>query len=134
MRIPVSFAKCPFRPYTQRSESTKMANKNVTTSCHLTRCLAFWPACNLSLKLTPPSTLLRYRSSLSHLLPDYGCLILSPANIWRKASSLFQGDGNIVDTVFQLQRSRQGHSSLADILFGLRQRDTGVRIHFPTFT
>ena len=87
---------------------------------------------------------LRYRSSLSSILPDYGCLILSPANIWRKDSSIFQSDGNIVDTVrqvhmyiqytkpvpapqvFQLQRSREGHSSLADIMFGLRQRDTGM--------
>ena len=87
----------------------------------------------------------RYRSSLSSILPDYGCLILSPANIWRKDSSIFQSDGNIVDTVrrplcmctvyktcfmppqvFQLQRSREGHSSLADIMFGLRQRDTGM--------
>ena len=41
----------------------------------------------------------RYRSSLSSILPDYGCLILSPANIWRKDSGLFQSDGNIVDTV-----------------------------------
>merc|ERR1711971_1483041 len=24
----------------------------------------------------------RYRSSLSSILPDYGCFILSPANIW----------------------------------------------------
>ena len=68
----------------------------------------------------------RYRSTLSSILPDYGCLILSPANIWRKDSSLFQSDGNIVDTVFQLQRSREGHSSLADIMLGLRQRDTGM--------
>ena len=68
----------------------------------------------------------RYRSSLSPILPDYGCLILSPANIWRKDSSLFQSDDNIVDTVFQLQRSREGHSSLADIMLGLRQRDTGM--------
>ena len=68
----------------------------------------------------------RYRSSLSALLPDYGCLVLSPANIWRRDSSIFQSDANLVDTVFQLQRSREGHSSLADLMFGLRQRDTGI--------
>ena len=65
-------------------------------------------------------------SSLSALLPDYGCLVLSPANIWRRDSSIFQSDANLVDTVFQLQRSREGHSSLADLMFGLRQRDTGI--------
>ena len=68
----------------------------------------------------------RYRSPLAHVLPDYGCLILSPSNIWRKASSVFQDDASIVDTVFNFQRSREGHSSLADLMFGLRQRDTGL--------
>jgi len=68
----------------------------------------------------------RYRASLAHLLPDYGCLILSPANIWRKDPTTYQEDGNIVDTVFNFQRSREAHSSLADIMFGLRQRDTGL--------
>ena len=73
-----------------------------------------------------PDSSPRYRSTLSALLPDYGCLVLSPANIWRRDSSLFQSDANLVDTVFQLQRSREGHSSLADLMFGLRQRDTGI--------
>ena len=73
-----------------------------------------------------PDSSPRYRSSLSALLPDYGCLVLSPANIWRRDSSIFQSDANLVDTVFQLQRSREGHSSLADLMFGLRQRDTGI--------
>merc|ERR1719369_792078 len=68
----------------------------------------------------------RFRAFLSHLLPDYGCLILSPANIWGKDPTTYQEDGNIVDTVFNFQRSREGHSSLADIMFGLRQRDTGL--------
>ena len=30
------------------------------------------------------------RASLAHILPDYGCLILSPANIWRKDPVQFQ--------------------------------------------
>ena len=68
----------------------------------------------------------RYRSSLANLLPDYGCLILSPANIWRRDPTSYQEDANIVDTVFNFQRSREGHSSLADLMFGLRQRDTGL--------
>ena len=68
----------------------------------------------------------RYRSSLAHLLPDYGCLILSPANIWRRDPTSYQEDATIVDTVFNFQRSREGHSSLADLMFGLRQRDTGL--------
>ena len=50
----------------------------------------------------------RYRSSLSSILPDYGCLILSPANIWSKDPATFQLDTAIVDTVFSFQRSREG--------------------------
>ena len=68
----------------------------------------------------------RYRDSLAHLLPDYGCLILSPANIWRRDPTTYQEDPSVVETVFNFQRSREGHSSLADIMFGLRQRDTGL--------
>ena len=68
----------------------------------------------------------RYKASLSQLLPDYGCLILSPANIWGKDPTTFQEDGNVMSTVFGFQKSREGHSSLADVMFGLRQRDTGM--------
>ena len=37
----------------------------------------------------------RYRSSLANLLPDYGCLILSPANIWRRDPTSYQEDANM---------------------------------------
>jgi len=63
---------------------------------------------------------------LAHLLPDYGCLILSPANIWRRDPTTYQEDPSIVNTVFNFQRSHEGHTSLADLVFGLRQRDTGL--------
>lgn len=69
----------------------------------------------------------RYKSSSAvNVLPEYGCLVISPANVWRKDPSAFQMDPNIVDTVFNYQRSREGHSSLADLMFGMRQRDTGL--------
>ena len=35
-------------------------------------------------------SLVRYRGSLAHLLPDYGCLILSPANIWGRDPTTYQ--------------------------------------------
>ncbi|TRY79121.1 hypothetical protein TCAL_05977 [Tigriopus californicus] len=69
----------------------------------------------------------RYKSSSAvNVLPEYGCLAISPANVWRKDPSAFQMDANIVATVFNYQRSREGHSSLADLMFGMRQRDTGL--------
>jgi hypothetical protein len=48
------------------------------------------------------------RASLAHILPDYGCLILSPANMWRKDPVVFQEDGSVVSTVFNYQSSREG--------------------------
>jgi hypothetical protein len=48
------------------------------------------------------------RASLAHILPDYGCLILSPANMWRKDPVVFQEDGSVVSTVFNFQSSREG--------------------------
>jgi len=66
----------------------------------------------------------RYRSI--NILPDYGCLILSPANLWSKDSVLFQMDPNLLSTLFSYQRSYEGHSSLTDLVFGMRQRESGI--------
>ena len=68
-------------------------------------------------KLTP---------TLKTILPEYGCLILSPANLWKRDPMTFQRDPNIISTVFNFQRSREGRSSVADLMFGMRQRDTGL--------
>ena len=51
----------------------------------------------------------RYRSM--DILPDYGCMILSPANLWARDSESFQMDPNLIATVFNYQRSREGNSS-----------------------
>ena len=48
----------------------------------------------------------RYRSM--DILPDYGCMILSPANLWARDSVAFQMDPNLIATVFNYQRSREG--------------------------
>ena len=66
----------------------------------------------------------RYRSM--NILPEFGCLILTPASLWGKDSGLFQMDSKLVSTIFNYQRSREGHSSMADLVFGMRQRDTGI--------
>ena len=49
----------------------------------------------------------RYRSM--DILPDYGCMILSPANLWARDSESFQMDPNLIATVFNYQRSREGN-------------------------
>lgn len=69
----------------------------------------------------------RHWAITTNILPDYGCLILSPANLWSRDPRSFQFDANVINTVFNFQRNqREGHSSLADLMFGLRQRDTGI--------
>ena len=57
----------------------------------------------------------RYRSM--DILPDYGCMILSPANLWARDSESFQMDPNLIATVFNYQRSREGNSNSIVLLF-----------------
>lgn len=69
----------------------------------------------------------RHWATKTNILPDYGCLILSPANLWQRDPRFFQFDENPISTVFNYQKGHsEGHSSLADLVFGLRQRDTGI--------
>ena len=60
------------------------------------------------------------------MLPDYGCLIFSPANLWKRDINTFQMDDNLISTIFHFQKSREGHSSISDLMFGLSQRDSGI--------
>lgn len=65
----------------------------------------------------------RYRPM--NVLPEFGCLILSPANLWGRDLASFQMDPNPVSTVFGYAAAREG-SSLMDVVFGMRQRDSGI--------
>ena len=67
----------------------------------------------------------RFASTLS-VVPEYGCLVLSPANLWGRDPSAFQLDPSPVNTVFNYHKSRQGRVSLADLAFGVRRRATGL--------
>ena len=42
---------------------------------------------------------------MTKMLPDYGCLMLSPANLWQKDPRAFQMDSNVISTVFNFQVS-----------------------------
>ncbi len=69
----------------------------------------------------------RASSAAASVLPEFGCLVLSPANLWRRDPAAFQMDPDIVGTFFGYHRSASAaHSSLAELLFGVRQRDTGL--------
>ena len=40
----------------------------------------------------------RHWATKTNILTDYGCLLLSPANLWQREFSIFQYDANVVST------------------------------------
>ncbi|XP_022907413.1 sterol regulatory element-binding protein cleavage-activating protein [Onthophagus taurus] len=61
------------------------------------------------------------------VLPEYSCLVLSPANFWHQDVQSFVQDSNIINTIFNHQTLQKGKSSLADMLFGMHLSDTGIK-------
>ena len=45
----------------------------------------------------------KHNIMMTKMLPDYGCLMLSPANLWQKDPRAFQMDSNVISTVFNFQ-------------------------------
>lgn len=37
------------------------------------------------------------------VLPEYNCLLLSPANFWQRSIEAFNQDNNLIDTIFSYQ-------------------------------
>lgn len=37
------------------------------------------------------------------ILPEYNCLVLSPANLWQQSMELFAQDTNLINTIFSYQ-------------------------------
>ncbi|XP_037887733.1 sterol regulatory element-binding protein cleavage-activating protein [Glossina fuscipes] len=67
------------------------------------------------------------RSQHEQLFPEFGCLILSPANLWAQNLQNFTGDTNILNTIFQYHNLQKSKVSTAEMLFGLPMQDTGFR-------
>ncbi|ODM95859.1 Sterol regulatory element-binding protein cleavage-activating protein [Orchesella cincta] len=63
------------------------------------------------------------------VLPENGCLLVSPANFWQRDYSKFQSDPDIVNTILNYQIHQKGRSGLAEILLGINVRDTGLKRH-----
>lgn len=71
---------------------------------------------------------LQVQESLSKdgLLPQYSCLVVSPALIWQKDPARFRGDANLLETVLS-QGGSSGPNTLKEILFGVPWRETGLK-------
>ncbi|KAL0902641.1 hypothetical protein ABMA27_000465 [Loxostege sticticalis] len=63
------------------------------------------------------------KSGSEQVLPEYSCLLLSPANLWQQSLQSFSLDANIVNTVYKHQKGKP----LAEMAFGMQLRDTGVK-------
>ncbi|EDV38173.1 uncharacterized protein Dana_GF13825, isoform A [Drosophila ananassae] len=64
---------------------------------------------------------------LDQIFPEYGCLLLSPANLWTQNAQNFTRDTNILNTVFQYHNLQKSKVSTAEMLFGLPMQDTGFK-------
>ncbi|CAH0401898.1 unnamed protein product [Chilo suppressalis] len=62
-------------------------------------------------------------ASFEQVLPEYSCLLLSPANLWQQSLQSFSLDPNIVNTIFKYQKSKP----IAEMAFGMQLRDTGIK-------
>lgn len=69
----------------------------------------------------------RYTSDRKHILPEYSCLVLSPANLWHQNLQEFQQDSSLLSTIFNYVNLQRSKISLAEISFGLRLKDTGIK-------
>ncbi|KAB0798454.1 hypothetical protein PPYR_09447 [Photinus pyralis] len=63
----------------------------------------------------------------SDVLPQYSCLVLSPANLWHQDAQQFAQDSSILNTVFNHQNLQKGKTSVAEMLFGMHLSDTGIK-------
>ncbi|KAF6198482.1 hypothetical protein GE061_008230 [Apolygus lucorum] len=60
-------------------------------------------------------------------LPQYNCLVVSPANFWRQDPSQFFTDINLVSTVYSQMGVQVGKSNLPELLFGMQLKDAGFK-------
>ncbi|XP_015600062.1 sterol regulatory element-binding protein cleavage-activating protein isoform X2 [Cephus cinctus] len=69
----------------------------------------------------------RRNAKKSDVLPEYNCLVLSPANLWQQSIEMFNQDTNLIGTVFSYQNLQRGKISLAEMMFGMNLKETGVK-------
>ncbi|XP_066100657.1 sterol regulatory element-binding protein cleavage-activating protein isoform X2 [Saccopteryx bilineata] len=67
---------------------------------------------------------------LQNLLPEHGCLLLSPANFWQNDREHFHADPDIIGTIHQHEpKTLQTSATLKDLLFGVPGKYSGVSLY-----
>ncbi|KAF8795037.1 Sterol regulatory element-binding protein like [Argiope bruennichi] len=60
------------------------------------------------------------------VLPSYGCLIISPSNLWKNDLLRFKNDPDIIKTIFAGKYSTDP-ASFREVLFGVPFKETGIK-------
>ncbi|KAK0079274.1 hypothetical protein PV325_001450 [Microctonus aethiopoides] len=63
----------------------------------------------------------------TEILPEYNCLVLSPANLWQQSIEKFNRDTDLTGTIFSFQNLQKGKISLAEMVFGMNLKETGIK-------
>ncbi|KAM5292999.1 sterol regulatory element-binding protein cleavage-activating protein [Ctenodactylus gundi] len=67
---------------------------------------------------------------LRSLLPEHGCLLLSPGNFWQNDWDRFHADPDIIGTIHQHEpKTLQTSATLKDLLFGVPGKYSGVSLY-----
>ncbi|XP_045847401.1 sterol regulatory element-binding protein cleavage-activating protein isoform X1 [Meles meles] len=67
---------------------------------------------------------------LRNLLPEHGCLLLSPGNFWQNDRERFHADPDIIGTIHQHEpKTLQTSATLKDLLFGVPGKYSGVGLY-----
>ncbi|XP_069501931.1 sterol regulatory element-binding protein cleavage-activating protein [Ambystoma mexicanum] len=67
---------------------------------------------------------------LRNLLPEHGCLLLSPGNFWQNDRERFTSDPDIIRTVHQHEpKTLHTSATLKDLLFGVPGKQSGVSLY-----
>ncbi|KAG5891075.1 hypothetical protein JTB14_005711 [Gonioctena quinquepunctata] len=69
----------------------------------------------------------RTKIDRSTVLPQYSCLVLSPANLWSQDVQQFAQDSSLLTTIFSHHSFQKGKTSISDMLFGMHLFDAGIR-------
>ncbi|XP_021574853.1 sterol regulatory element-binding protein cleavage-activating protein isoform X1 [Carlito syrichta] len=67
---------------------------------------------------------------LRNLLPEHGCLLLSPGNFWQNDRERFHADPDIIGTIHQHEpKTLQTSATLKDLLFGVPGKYSGLSLY-----
>ncbi|XP_069066990.1 sterol regulatory element-binding protein cleavage-activating protein isoform X2 [Pleurodeles waltl] len=67
---------------------------------------------------------------LRNLLPEHGCLLLSPGNFWQNDRERFTADPDLIRTIHQHEpKTLHTSATLKDLLFGVPGKQSGVSLY-----